>query len=191
MPLTALADLPFVEREPWSLLGLDPAHTDRDPDRDHVEFGFCHLAAVRLEDPGDRALSVERPLVLALHTREDPEPLPDTDADIELEFILHDEHGEYSAVARLSEFLRRRLPPLLLKDPRPAAVVLALCNPLRTVLPDDLIRPVLGDLPLYYGHGDVTAWMQRRPGARAWTPDTVDIILTAEQWHRIGPGIAR
>jgi hypothetical protein len=31
----------------------------------------------------------------------------------------------------------------------------------------------------------VTAWMQRRPGVRVWTPDAVDIILSAERWHRI------
>ncbi len=175
MPISALADLPFVERDPWPLLGLDPARTE--PNRDHDECGFCRLGSVRLEDPGGRIFTVEHPLVLALHTREDPERLPD---DVELEFTLHDADGEYSAVVLLSEFLRRRVAPLLV--PRPAAVVLALCNPHRTVLP----RPtVLGDLPLYYGHGDVTAWMQRRPGVRAWTPDSVDIILSAERWYRI------
>jgi hypothetical protein len=175
MPISALADLPFVERDPWPLLGLDPARTE--PNRDHDECGFCRLDRVRLEDPGGRVITVERPLVLALHTREDPERLPD---DLELEFTLHDADGEYSAVVLLSEFLRRRAAALLI--PRPAAVVLALCNPHRTVLPRP---PVLGDLPLYYGHGDVTAWMQRRPGVRVWTPDSVDIILSAERWYRI------
>lgn len=175
MPISALADLPFVEREPWPLLGLDPNR--RAPNRDHDECGFCRLDSVRLEDTGGRTITVERPLVLALHTREHPERLPE---DVELEFTLHDADGEYSAVVLLSEFLRRRVAPLL--DPRPTAVVLALCNPHRTDLP----RPaVLGDLPLYYGHGDVTAWMQRRPGVRVWTPDSVDIILSAERWHRI------
>lgn len=175
MPISALADLPFVERDPWPLLGLDPARTE--PNRDHDECGFCRLDRVRLEDPGGRVITVEHPLVLALHTREDPERLPD---DLELEFTLHDADGEYSAVVLLSEFLRRRAAALLI--PRPAAVVLALCNPHRTVLPRP---PVLGDLPLYYGHGDVTAWMQRRPGVRVWTPDSVDIILSAERWYRI------
>jgi hypothetical protein len=176
MAVTTLADLPFVERDPWPLLGLDPER--REPDRDHDEYGWCRLPELRLEDSAGRIIKVERALVLALHTREHPEPL---DGDLELEFVLHDDDGsEYSAVARRSEFLRRRITPLL--DPRPAAVVLALCNPLRTPLPHPA---VLGDLPLYYGHGDVTAEMQRRPGARTWTPDSVDIILTAERWYRV------
>lgn len=176
MPISALEDLPFGERDPWPLLGLDPERTSPLPDRDHEEFGYCHLEAVRLEGAGGITL-VERPVVLALHTREHPERLAD---DIELEFILHDADGEYNAEVRLSEFLRRRVGPLL--SPPPTAVVLALCNPHRT----DIVRPAeIGDLPLFYGHGDVTAWMQRRPGARAWTPATVDIILSAERWHRI------
>jgi hypothetical protein len=175
MPLS-LAELPFTEQPAWPLLGLDPERRDPLPDADHEAFGFCRLGELLLEDTEGRITRVARPLVLALHTREDPERLDD---DLELEFILHDADGEYAAVARLSEFLRRRLPPLL--DPRPGAVVLALCNPHRTALP----RPVLlGDLPLWYGDGDVSASMRRRPGARAWTPDTVDILLTAEQWHR-------
>lgn len=174
MPISALADLPFVERDPWPLLGLDPAR--RDVDRDHDECGWCHLESIRLEDPGG-VISVARPLVLALHTREDPKLLV---GDVELEFVLHDDDGEYSAVALLSEFLRRRVAPLL--TPPPAAVVLALCNPHRADIP----RPaVLGDIPLYYGHGEVTAEMQRRPGARTWTPTSVDIILLAERWHRV------
>ena len=177
MPVTALADLPFVERDAWPLLGLDPARRDAEPNRDHDECGWCRLDSVRLEDPGGHSITVERPLVLALHTLEEPERLQ---GDIQLEFVLHDDDGEYSAVVLLSEFLRRRAVALL--NPRPAAVVLALCNPHRTDLP----RPaVLGDLPLYYGHGDVTAWMQRRPGVRVWTPESVDIILSAERWHRI------
>jgi len=175
MPVTALADLPFVEREPWALLGLDPERTA--PDRDHDEFGFCRLAEIRLEDPAGRIITVEHPLVLALHTREHPEPLP---GDLELEFVLHDADGEYSAVARLSEFLLRRVPPLLV--PRPAAVVLALCNPHRTALPHPA---AFGDIPLYYGHGDVTAWMRRRRGAQDWTPGAVDILLSAERWYRV------
>lgn len=176
MTLT-LAALPFTEQPAWPLLGLDPDRRDPLPDADHEAFGFCRLGELLLEDETTRTLTrVARPLVLALHTREDPEPL---DADLELEFILHDADGEFSAVARLSEFLRRHLPPLL--SPRPGAVVLALCNPHRTVLP----RPAaLGDLPLWYGHGDVSASMRRRPGQRTWTPDTVDILLTADQWHR-------
>jgi len=177
MPISALADLPFVERDPWPLLGLDPNRRDAQPIRDHDEHGWCRVDHVRLEDSDGRTITVEHPLVLALHTREHPERLPD---DVELEFTLHDADGEYSAVVLLSEFLRRRVAPLL--TPRPAAVVLALCNPHGTVLPHPA---VLGDLPLYYGHGDVTAWMQRHPGVRAWTPATVDIILSAERWYRV------
>ncbi|MBL9106598.1 MAG: hypothetical protein JNL82_37100 [Myxococcales bacterium] len=177
MPFT-LEDLPFDEQAAWPLLGLDPERRDPLPDRDHEGFGWCRLDSLLLETTAEaRVTRVERPLLLALHTREHPERLGD---DLELEFILHDADGPFHAVARLSEFMRRRLPPLLEKlNPRPGAVVLALCNPHATALP----RPAaLGDLPLYYGRGDVTAFMQRRPGARQWTPATVDIILSADSW---------
>jgi hypothetical protein len=170
--MPALEDLAFVEREPWDLLGLHPGRALTDAE--HAEFGWCRLAALRLEDASGAVVRVERPLVLALHSRDDAPPRAD---DIELEFVLRDADGEYSATAPLSEFLRRRAPPLLAGA---EAVVLALCNPGGA----RVARPVcLGERPLHYGIGDVTAYMRRR-AAGPWRPDNVSIFLTAERWVR-------
>ena len=114
--------------------------------------------------------------MLGLHSRDDAEPLA---GDVELEFVLREGDETYSAVTLLSEFLRARLAGLVGDA---SAVVLALCNPQDAELP----RPEgLGDRPIYYAHGDVTAWMQRQPGARGWSPDAVEITLEAQRWHKL------
>jgi hypothetical protein len=177
MPVTTLAGLPFVERPAWELLGLVPGRSEPDPDHDTA--GWCRLPAVTLEDDAGGRTVVEGVLLLGLHSRDDADPLAD---DIELEFVLRDADETYSAVARLSEFLRARLAGLV-RDA--SAVVLALCNPQRA----SVARPPgLGERPLYYADGDVTAWMQRRPGARGWTPGEVEIILAAQRWHVLPAG---
>lgn len=174
MPVLTLAELPFVERDAWELLGLDPRRVDPDPDHDTT--GFCRLPAVALEDAAGGVQMVTDALVLGLHSRDDAEPLA---GDIELEFVMREGDETYSAVALLAEFLRQRLAGLV---GGASAVVLALCNPQRA----DLRRPAgLGERPLYYAHGDVTAWMQRRPGAREWARDAVQISLSAERWHKL------
>lgn len=173
-PVTTLAALPFPERDPWELLGLDPERSE--PDADHELCGFCRLPAVTLEDAaGGRALVANDVLVLGLHSRDDAEPLAD---DIELELVLRDGEETYAAVTRLSVFLGQRLAGLVGDA---SAVVLALCNPQSATVARP---PGLGERPIYYAEGDVTAWMQRRPGARGWTPGEVEIILAAERWHR-------
>lgn len=158
-PVTSLTALPFVERDPWELLGLDPGR--REPDHDHDAAGHREV----LHDV----------LVLGLHSRDDAEPLAD---DIELEFVLRDDGETYSAITRLSEFLRTRLAGLVGDA---GVVVLALCNPQAAAVARP---PGLGERPLYRADGDVTAWMQRRPGAPGWTPGEVEIILAADRWHR-------
>lgn len=174
MPVQTLADLPFVAREPWDLLGLDPQRAGPDPDHDTA--GYCRLPALLLEDAGGGLTPVKDALVLGLHSRDDAEPLT---GDIELEFVMREGEETYSAVALLSEFFDKRLAGLVGDA---SAVVLALCNPQRA----DLKRPAgLGERPLYYAHGDVTAWMQRRPGVRHWRPGEVQIFLAAERWHRL------
>lgn len=173
-PVTTLAALPFLERDPWELLGLDPDRSE--PDADHDTCGFARLPGVTLEDAGGRQIFLKGDvLVLGLHSRDDAEPLAD---DIELELVLRDGEETYAAVTRLSEFLRQRLAGLV-EDA--SAVVLALCNPQEATVARP---PGLGERPLYYADGDVTAWMQRRPGADGWTPGEVEIILAAERWHR-------
>ena len=101
-----------------------------------------------------------------------------------LEFVLRDGDETYSAVTRLSEFLRTRLAGLV---GNAEAVVLALCNPQAATVTRP---PGLGERPLYRADGDVTAWMQRRPGARGWSPAEVEIILAAEREHRVDQIVA-
>lgn len=172
-PVGTLAELPFGERAAWDLLGLDPQRAE--VDEDHETTGYCRLASLRLEDGAGGVEEVRDALVLGLHSRDDAEALA---GDIELEFVLRDGDETYSAVTLLSEFLAARLAGLVGEA---SAVVLALCNPQATELPRP---PGLGARPFYYAHGDVTAWMQRRPGARGWTPDAVEIILAAERWFK-------
>ncbi len=173
-PVTTLAALPFPERDPWELLGLDPGRSE--PDLDHETSGYCRLPAVSIEDAdGRRKTLVGGILLLGLHSRDDAEPRTD---DVELEFVLRDGDETYSAVTRLSEFLRLRLAGLVHGA---GTVVLALCNPQGATVTRP---PGLGERPLYYADGDVTAWMQRRPGAHGWTPGEVEIILAAERWHQ-------
>ena len=173
-PVSTLAALPFPERDPWDLLGLDPKRSEPDPD--HDTSGFCRLPAVTLEDAEGGRQPLSGVLLLGLHSRDDAEPLAD---DVELEFVLRDGDETYSAVTRLSEFLRLRLAGLV-RDA--STVVLALCNPQAATVARP---PGLGDRPIYYAEGDVTAWMQRRPGASGWTPGEVEIILAADVWREI------
>jgi hypothetical protein len=172
-PVTSLTALPFVERDPWELLGLDPGR--REPDHDHDAAGYTRLPELTLEDAAGHREVLHDVLVLGLHSRDDAEPLAD---DIELEFVLRDDGETYSAITRLSEFLRTRLAGLVGDA---GVVVLALCNPQAAAVARP---PGLGERPLYRADGDVTAWMQRRPGAPGWTPGEVEIILAADRWHR-------
>lgn len=173
-PVSTLAELPFGERAAWDLLGLDPERSE--VHEDHDTSGYCRLATVRLEDGEGEVQEVQDVLVLGLHSRDDAEPLA---GDIELEFVLRDGVETYSAVTLLSEFLCARLAGLVGES---SAVVLALCNPQDAELPRP---PGLGERPIYYAHGDVTAWMQRQPGVTGWTPDAVEIILEAERWFKL------
>ena len=173
-PVLTLAALPFGERPAWDLLGLDPERST--VHEDHDTSGYCRLPALSLEDGEGGTQQVRDVLVLGLHSRDDAEPL---DGDVELEFVLRDGDETYSAVVLLSEFLRTRLADLVGDA---SAVVLALCNPQDAEIP----RPAgLGDRPIYYAHGDVTAWMQREPGVRDWRPEAVEIILEADRWHTL------
>ncbi len=172
--IASLAELPFDELDPWVLLGLDPTHPEPNPD--HEAVGYCRLDRVWLEGPESARVAVDNVLILGLHSREDPAPFPD---DVEIEFWLVDEAGEdYAAVTRVSRFLDIRLAALLGDS---GAVVLALCNPRR----GRLARPDgLGTRQFWFAEGDVTAWMQRRPGSQLWTPKTVEISLHAAHWHQ-------
>lgn len=176
MPVDSLAALPFTGAEPLRLLGLEQ---DREtPDRDHAAYGFCRLPAVELRGE-DQALWVEDPLVLALHSPDDDHiPVPvraGVPRDINLEFVLDD--GS-SAVALLSEFLGARGAELA-GDAK--TIVLALCNPRRARISRP---PALAGRRIYYGAGEVVAWLQRRPGATGWAlGDDAHVQLAAERWY--------
>ena len=154
-----IAELPFRERPVLELLHLGQ-HRDQ-PDRDYAGYGWARVDRLWLavgEQPGMR---VDDALVLALHSADDGESLPD---DVELEFELP---GAPPVSVLASAFLERWLPAL----PRASAVVLALCNPYRAVLP----RPAGADATIHYGLGDVESW--REDGER--------IILTADAWRTV------
>lgn len=173
--MDSLRDLAFGPVEPLRLLGLD---TDGAPGHEHTLYGWCRLPGVELVGE-DQALWVEAPLVLGLHS-------PDEDAiavprrggvpsDINLEFALG---GERSAVALLSEFLKVHAPAIV-GDAQ--AIVLALCNPRRARISRP---PALAGRRIYYGTGDVVAWLQRRDGAAGWSlGEGAFVRLESDRWY--------
>jgi len=155
-----IAELPFASRPLRELLDLD---VDRDaPSRDYAGFGWARAAEVWLEAEGQPARRVAEPLVIALHTADDAEPLLD---DLELEFELADR----SVTVLASVFLACWLPRL----PHGQAIVLAVCNPHRAALR----RPAAATVPLHYALGDVASW--REPGG----DESQDrILLSGQAW---------
>ena len=153
-----IAELPFVEKPIAELLNLVQ---DRElPDHDFAGYGWARAERLWLSIGDDSGKRVDDALVLALHSADDADAMPD---DIELEFELHD--GPVSVLASL--FLERWLPLL----PRAPTIVLALCNAHRA----ELRRPPGADGPIHYGLGDVESW--REGGER--------IILTADAWRTV------
>lgn len=168
--MRSLADLPFEPVEPLRLFGLDAA---AQPHEEHALFGWCRLPAALLCGEG-QALWVQAPLVLALHSPDDEEiavPLRGgVPSDINLEFVLD---AERSAVALLSEFLAARTPTLI-GDAQ--AIVLALCNPRKA----RISKPkALAGRRIYYGTGDVVAWLPREAEAAGLT----HVQLTSDRWY--------
>lgn len=140
-----ILELPFVERDARELLNLDGERAE--PDHDYAGYGWARVGEIWL-GAGDGALtSVRDALVLALHTADDAEPIPD---DIDLEFELP---GRRPAAVLASLFLAKWLPRL----PQESAIVLALCNPHHA----QLRRPAEAKVPLYYATGDVHSWLDR------------------------------
>ena len=159
-PVRTIGELPFIERPLRALLDLE---VDRDrPNRDFTGFGWAVADAIWLETGAGAAVRVDNALVIALHTADDAEPLPD---DLELEFDLPG--GPVAVLA--SAFLARWLPRL----PQRSAIVLAICNPHGAVLP----RPAAASVPVYYAIGNVDAWSEVGPGE-----SRERILLAAEDW---------
>lgn len=108
-----ILDLPFRERDAFELLNL--VEDRAQPERDYAGYGWCRVPRIYLVDARE-VITVEEPLVLALHAADDAAPRTD---DIEL---LFDDVG---ATVLASDFLAAWLPRL----PAAPATVLALCNP--------------------------------------------------------------
>ena len=160
--MITIAGLPFRERPLLELLNLD-VYRDA-PVHDFAGYGWARAESLWLV-AGDAAHEVTDALVLALHTGDDAEPLPD---DIDLEFELPD-HAPVAVLASL--FLDRWLPRL----PRDvAAIVLALCNPHGATLR----WPAASPAPIHYARGDVTSW---------YAHDRAEVQLAAAAWATLAP----
>lgn len=152
--------LPFVEKPVRELLHLE---AERDaPSRDFAGFGWARADTLWLEARDRPALRLDDAVVLALHTADDAEAL---DADLELELELPDRPVTVLA----SAFLDRWLPRL----PQASAIVLAICNPHRAVLP----RPPAATVPVHLPLGEVASWRDRICGE-----PRDRILLAAEDW---------
>lgn len=152
-----IADLPFHERPVRELLHFDD---DRAwVDREYAGYGWARVPEIWVG-----AERVTDALVLALHSADDGEALPD---DIELEFELP---GGGSVLVLASQFLDVWLPRL----PAAPAIVLAMCNPHGA----RLRVPASARAPIYVAtDGDVTSWEE---GTR--------VELSADgSWARLSP----
>lgn len=155
-PIRSIAELPFRQHDPLELLNLT---TPRDtPVLDDTRFGWCHLAELWLDDGAGEPRLVRDALVLALHAAEEPEALAD---DVELEFFVEEVAKDYSVTVLLSKFLAVWLPRVAGRGER--AIVLAMCNPHRAVLPRP---PAAGATPVHYALGDVDSWLDVVDGRR-------------------------
>ncbi len=137
-----IAELPFRERPVLELLNLLGERSA--PDHDYAGYGWARVSRVWCAAAGSGSYVADA-LVLALHTADDAEPIAE---DVELEFELP---GHPPVSVLLSAFLARWLPLL----PQASAIVLALCNPHRAVLP----FPPAAKVPVHYAFGDVTSWL--------------------------------
>jgi hypothetical protein len=155
-----IAELPFVERPVRELLHLE---VDRErPSRTFGGFGWARVDEIWLEASDRSTRRIDDVLVIALHTADDAEPLPD---DLELEFELPDR----AVTVLASAFLDRWLPRL----PHGSAVVLAICNPHGAALR----HPGAVTVPLHYALGEVASWREAVPREM---PER--ILLSADDW---------
>jgi hypothetical protein len=163
-----IEDLPFEEREPLSLLGI--VRGRHEPDLEFGGYGWATVPDLELAaSHGERSV-VHHPLVLALHTPDEPDETT-TELEVELEVELDAEI--VSVLVPLHRLLEVKVTPLVsgVRD-----VVLALCNPraLRPTAP-----PWLPGRRLHYATGDVIAWLDVERDGRE------TIRLQAERWHAL------
>jgi hypothetical protein len=142
-----IAELPFARLDPLEALNLQEERALPDPD--FAGYGWCRVSRIWLLGADGDARPVDDAAVLALHTPDDAEPAA---GDLELEFVLDPKTGE-SVLVALSAFLAAWLPRVV---DGARAVVLAVCNPHRVLLP----RPAAaGAATVHAPLGDVTSWL--------------------------------
>jgi hypothetical protein len=145
-PVQSIGDIPFRPRRVVDLLNVD---VRRDaPDPDYAGFGYARTDQVVLVGAEGARHVVADPLLVGVHSDDDPEPL---DRDIELAFDDGDPDGGITVL--LSDFLRVWLPRLRGAE---RAIVLLACNPHRATL----ARPPGVHVPVFYALGDVESWLQ-------------------------------
>jgi hypothetical protein len=140
-----IAELPFVERPVHEVLHFDEERTT--VDRNYAGYGWARVPRIWVGDT-----PVDDALVLALHSADDGEAMPD---DVELEFELP---GTAPVTVLASQFLDVWLPQL----PQASAIILCLCNPHGATLR----YPSSARVPVYYASGDVESWLDEDKGGR-------------------------
>ena len=165
--IRSIAELPFAERSLLTLLHLDEQRDS--PDLDFAGYGYGRadsLWLARHDHP--ELVQVKDALILALHSADEGEVLA---GDVELEFEVEAVAPGYSVTVLLSDFMRIWLSRI---GGAERAIVLALCNPHRAVLP----RPASsGSTPLYYAIGNVDSWGD-------WDEDGgQSLTLVADDWR--------
>lgn len=158
--MVALSDIPFEQWDVMALLGLDGGEAPGDEFDAH---GWCRPVEVWLDD--GRARRIVSPLLVAVHSPDEPEPGP-----LMLELWLEHEGEPLAVRVPWTRFAEERVEPLFGPE---RDVVLALCNPQN--------KPVhppagLGSRTLHFAEGDVTAWLEPGEGIPR-------ISLTAARWR--------
>lgn len=154
-----IGELPFRERPILELLHFDDNR--HEVDRNYAGYGWARVPRIWVGDT-----PVDDALVLALHSADDGEAMPD---DIELEFELP---GAAPVSVLASQFFAVWLPKL----PPASAVVLALCNPHHAVL----AYPDAARAPVYLASSDVESWLDEDKGDRLE-------LSTDGTWARLTP----
>jgi hypothetical protein len=169
-PVRTILDLPFRQRPAIELLGIGSSARASALDLDWGVWGWTRVGPLWLE--GARSASSSRiddALLLALHSADDADALED---DIEVELELDDIEAGAAVTVLLSALLDRWLPRL----PAAPAIVLALCNRHGSRVG----APVAArGAPLWYGLGDVDAWLDDVGADRGGR-----LRLVADAWLR-------
>lgn len=172
----SLAEVPLPRRDPLTLLNLQADEQGQHratPDHDFWGYGWGVVEGLVLESADGTRRSIERALVLALHSADEQPDAPGIELEIDIPDPIDPVEAEpLTVMAPLSAFLRAQLPQL---PAEPADLVLALCNPRNEPVEREA---ALGQRRLHFAHGDVLSWLDVSPEAPA------RIRLHAKSWHQ-------